>query len=518
MESLQQLLARAPCAIPDPVTSRIDGALVPPDTAAATLPITYPGTAEVVTQLQVADAAEVGRAVAAARASFASGVWAGMAVAERQRVLRKGQQLLQEHSATLAFLECLAAGLPMVHLQSRQVPRAAENFGFFAEFIGQQAGESFEQMPGYLTTVTRQPAGVAALLAPWNAPLALASMQLASCIAFGNSCVLKPSEYTPLSIGYMVDLLEQAGLPPGVINVVNGPGAVTGAALVAHPDIDRIAFTGGTATARAIMAAAAPRLVPLHLELGGKSANIVFDDADLEQALDGSLINIFANNGQICIAGSRILVQRGIADRFIPAFVERARHIRVGDPMDPDSEMGPLAFAAHLQRVQEHIAGALADGARLLVGGAGLPELGAGYFLQPTVLQVESNALPICQREVFGPVATIQLFDRGEEAFSIANDSEFGLVAYVWTDSLQRTLAAQQRLEVGTVWVNTPLARDLRAPFGGFKQSGMGRDGPRQCAEFYTEEKATIVARGRVPMPRLGAGGVDISARDPGAD
>ena len=399
----------------------------------------------------------------------------------------------------------LCAGLPASHLASRQVPRAADNLDFFADYIAVMAGETFEQMPGFQTTVTRQPAGVAALFAPWNAPLALASMQVASSLAFGNTCVLKPSEHTPLSTLRMVSLLEEAGLPSGTINVVNGSGIKTGAALAGSAGIDRIAFTGGGTTARHIMAAAANHLTPVHLELGGKSANIVFDDADFERAVDGSLVNIFSNSGQICIAGSRILVQRGVSERFIAAFLERTRSLKVGNPLDPTVEVGPMAFKAHWQSVLDHIARAKSDGATLLCGGEASTDHGNGYFVTPTVFQVDHNQLPLCQEEVFGPVVSIQIFDDDEEAIALANDSRYGLVGYCWTNNLSRAQLFQQRVEAGTLWINTPLARDLRAPFGGFKQSGIGRDGPRQAAEFFTEEKATITAYGNTPIRKLGS-------------
>jgi len=384
------------------------------------------------------------------------------------------------------------------------VPRAADNLDFFADYIGVMAGETFEQLPGYQTSVTRQPAGIAALFAPWNAPLALASMQIASSLAFGNTCVLKPSEFTPLSILKLVALMEEAGLPPGTINVVNGSGAVTGAALAGSPNIDRIAFTGGGSTARQVMTAAAANLTPVHFELGGKSANIVFDDADMERAVDGSLVNIFSNSGQICIAGSRILVQRGIAKRFTEAFVARTQALIVGNPLEAQTEVGPMAFKAHWQRVLDHIERAKLDGATLLCGGEARTDLGDGYFVAPTVFQVDNNQLSLCQEEVFGPVVSIQVFDDDNEALSLANESRFGLVAYCWTSSLTRAQAFQQQVDAGTLWINTPLARDLRAPFGGFKESGIGRDGPRQAAEFFTEEKTTITALGNTPIRKLG--------------
>jgi 5-carboxymethyl-2-hydroxymuconic-semialdehyde dehydrogenase/aminomuconate-semialdehyde/2-hydroxymuconate-6-semialdehyde dehydrogenase len=474
--------------------------------AAHLIPIVYPATAERVSNLAEDGPGQVEEAVARAREAFENGPWTHYPVARRQEILRSAAGLIREHQAELAVLETLCAGLPASHLQGRQIPRAAENFDFFADYIGTMSGETFEQEPGYLTLVTREPAGVAALVAPWNAPLALASMQIASCIAFGNTCVIKPSEYTPLAVGRMVELLTEAGLPAGAVTVVNGRGAVTGEALVSSPGIDRIAFTGGTATARSIMKSASAALTPVHMELGGKSANIVFKDADLERAVDGSLINIFSNNGQMCIAGSRILVQRDIADRFIERFVARTNNIRVGDPMDPATEIGPLAFEAHLDKVLAYVALARSEGAEILAGGQRVEQLAPGYFMEPTVARVTDNSQRVCQEEVFGPFATIQVFDEPEEAIAIANDSEYGLVGYAWTENLQLGLKIQESIRAGTVWINSPLLRDLRAPFGGFKNSGIGRDGPRQCADFYTEEKATIVPRTPTPLRKMGAG------------
>lgn len=490
-----------------PVPGRINGQ--PLVFTGDRLAVINPASEQQFAWLSCANASEVDQAVSAARDNFDGrddgSSWRHMPVRERQEVLRRCAALIRQESDELARLESLAAGLPMAHLSARQVPRAAENFEFFADTIGQMAGETFEQEAGYLTLVTREPAGVAALLSPWNAPLALSSMQIASCIAFGNSCVVKPSEHTPLAIGRMVELLEAAGVPAGVINLVNGSGPVTGDALVSHPDIDRIAFTGGTETARHIMAAAAQNLTPVHFELGGKSANIVFADANLEQAVDGSLVNIFSNNGQICIAGSRILVQRAVADEFIEQFVHRTCQLRVGDPLDPRTEVGPLAYEAHLERVQSYARLAREEGAEVLCGGRRHPGFDKGYYMEPTVVKVESNQLRICQEEVFGPFVSIQVFDEEEEALAIANDSRFGLVAYAWTADLARSLRLQEGIQAGTLWINTPLLRDLRAPFGGFKQSGIGRDGPRQSAGFFTEEKATIVPRKPVSIKKLGS-------------
>jgi len=487
------------------VKARIAGASVVDDSNAEVMPLQYPATAEIVAELQEDGADRVDDAVAAARNAFTAGGWCNMPVFGRQELMRKAAMLILENQDELAMLETLCVGLPLSHLKGRQIPRAAENFSFFADIIGSLAGETFEQEADYLTLVTREPAGVAALISPWNAALALTSMQIASCIAFGNTCVSKPSEHAPLAVLRMVELLEEAGIPPGVVNVVNGRGPVTGKALAGHEGIDRISFTGSTATARSIMADASPGLTPVHLELGGKSANIIFDDADLERALDGSLVNIFSNNGQMCIAGSRILVQRGVSDRFIESFSARTGSIRVGDPMDISTEVGPLAFEAHMDKVLGYVELARTEGAEILAGGARIRELAPGFFVQPTAALVSGNRLRICQEEVFGPLVTIQVFDEAEEAIAIANDSVYGLVAYAWTENLPLAMKLQQQIRAGTLWINTPLLRDLRAPFGGFKQSGIGRDGPRQCAEFFTEEKATIVPRKLRPIRKMGA-------------
>lgn len=504
MTTIDQAIADQGLMLPDVITGYVGGESVPVEPRANQHAVYFPGTGEQIASLQEDDVAAVTNAVACARNSFKSGAWSNASTAARQAVFRRAANLIRAHATELALLECLCAGLPSSHLASRQVPRAADNLDFFADYIGVMAGETFEQLPGYQTSVTRQPAGVAALFAPWNAPLALASMQIASSLAFGNTCVLKPSEYTPLSILRMVSLMEEAGLPAGTISVINGSGGITGAALASSPDIDRIAFTGGGATARQVMAAASQHLTPVHFELGGKSANIVFDDADFDRAVDGSLVNIFSNSGQICIAGARILLQRDIAERFIEAFVARTQSLKVGNPLDPSTEVGPMAFKAHWQRVLDHIARARSDGASLLCGGEARVDLGDGYFIAPTVFQVDNNQLSLCQEEVFGPVVSIQIFDDDDEALSLANDSRFGLVGYCWTNSLARAQAFQQQVEAGTLWINTPLARDLRAPFGGFKESGIGRDGPRQAAEFFTEEKATITALGTPPIRKLG--------------
>ena len=486
------------------VTSIIDGASVSPAARGEDFAVTNPTTEAVISQLREADADEVDAAVKSARRAFDSGPWPRMDINERKDILYSIRDHLRRNSEELAYLECLNAGLPLQSVRGH-VQRMARNFEFFAEVASNVHGETYTQTKGYLTYVTREPKGVAGCISPWNAPLALASMRVATCIPWGNTCVLKPSEYTPLSMHRMVEIFHEAGLPPGVVNLVNGRGAVTGNALVTHPDIDMVGFTGGTTTGRAIAATAGRNLKPVALELGGKSANIIFESANLERALDGALASIFGNNGQQCLAGSRILIQRPILDAFIERFVERARKIKLGDPLLASTEVGPLAFKAHMDRVLSYVDVARADGAKLLTGGKRASDFARGWFIEPTAVLAPTNDARVCQEEIFGPFATFLAFDTLEEAIHIANSSKFGLVNYVWSEDLHTVMRCSREIRAGTVWVNTPLMRELRAPFGGYKESGIGRDGPQASLDFFTELKATIIPIDPIAMHRYGA-------------
>ncbi len=467
------------------------------------LPVFYPATGQQISVLVEDDAASVDVAVSVARRAFDTGPWPGLSTAERIAVLERCGQVIRDNADELARLECAATGLLLRELKERHMARAAYNFRFFADFISQRAGDRYDQTPGYLTTVVREPVGVAALIAPWNAPVALATMKIAAALAFGNTCVLKPSEQTPLALARLVALLQEV-LPEGVLTLVNGRGPVTGAALVAHPGVDLVSFTGGTETGRAIMSAAGQRLVPCTMELGGKSANVIFASADAERALDGALLGIFSNNGQQCLAGSRILVERSIYDDFVGRFVDRTQRIRVGDPTLAETELGPLASRPHMTRVLSYVDTAHADGGTLLTGGARRNDLGDGYFVTPTAVSVPSNAARTAQDEIFGPFATFLPFDTAEEAVAIANDTQFGLVSYVWSDHLPTVMTMTERLRSGVVWVNTPMMRELRAPFGGYKNSGVGREGGAACEAFYTEEKTVTLPKIPPPLRRLG--------------
>jgi acyl-CoA reductase-like NAD-dependent aldehyde dehydrogenase len=492
-------------AVPNRITAFIDHVSLAAG-GGHVLPVVNPADERTVSELEESDATVVDRAVRAARRAFNEGPWPRMDVAERQAILRRLAVLIREHARELAYLECLSSGIPMRHLSLGQIPRAALNFEFFAEFIGQCAGQVYTQDPRHMTLVTREPVGVGALIGPWNAPLALTSMKIAGCIAFGNCCVAKPAEQTPLAVARLMGLIVEAGVPAGVVNMVCGRGTVTGDALVRHPEVDLVSFTGGTATGRTVMAAAGAGLKPCSLELGGKSANIIFASADLERALDGALLGIFSNNGQQCLAGSRILVERSIAPAFIDAFIARTARLKIGDPMDASTEIGPLAFRAHLDRVLSFVDVARGEGAKLLIGGARAAGFDRGFYMQPTAVMASDSRARICQEEVFGPFATFLVFDDLDHALAIANDSRFGLVSYIWSEHMPTVLRASRALRSGVVWVNTPMVRELRAPFGGVKESGMGREGGQSSMQFYTAEKTTAIPVGSVPMARLGLG------------
>jgi acyl-CoA reductase-like NAD-dependent aldehyde dehydrogenase len=496
-----------PAAIPPLITSLIGGRKLA--ASGPRLDVIDPRDGRKASELAEADAAEVDLAVAAARRAFATTGWARLATEKRQEMLLKLHDIVLAHADELARLECANLGVVLRELRERHIKRAAYNFRFFAEHIGQTRGQLYDQMAGYRSLVVREPVGVAALIAPWNAPTALASMKVAAALAFGNACVLKPSEQTPLALARFVELLHEAGLPDGLVNLVNGQGHVTGQALVAHRDVDLVSFTGGTATGRLIAAEAGRRLRPVTMELGGKSANIIFASADYERALDAALVGIYSNNGQQCLAGSRILVEASIADRFIADFTARAARIRIGDPLDDATELGPLASAAHRARVLSFVGKAADDGARLLTGGGAASlagDLSGGFYMQPTAVLASSSKAVVCQEEIFGPFAAFMTFKTYDEAVTLANDTDYGLVSYVWSDHLPTVERASRDLRSGVVWVNTPMVRELRAPFGGYKDSGLGREGGEACEQFYTHVKTVTTPSAPVTPRKLGLG------------
>jgi len=468
------------------------------------LSIINPATEAVIAEIEDADAAAVGQAVEAAHQAFLTGPWRKMSVDARQAVLRQCAQILVAHADELAQIETDNTGIPLRQAKDRHVLRAAYNFNFFADYIGQTSGAVYDQTADYLTWVVREPVGVAGLISPWNAPVALGSMKIAAAIAFGNSCVIKPSEQAPLGLMRLVELLGQAGLPPHVVRLVNGRGAVAGDALVRHPLTAVISFTGGTAAGRQILSTAGSLLKPATMELGGKSANIIFASADYERALDAALLRIYSNNGQQCLAGSRILVQRPIAARFIDDFVARTRGLRVGSPLDPLTELGPLASRRHLEHVLSFTPTGAGEGVRLLTGGRRAQSFDRGYYVEPTVVRLADQSHRICQEEIFGPFAALSVFDTAEEAYAMANGTRYGLVSYVWSQDVDTIAEAQQALTSGVVWCNTPMMRELRAPFGGVKDSGLGAEGGQACESLYTRAKTISMPRRRLPVRKLG--------------
>ncbi|MDA8200996.1 MAG: 5-carboxymethyl-2-hydroxymuconate semialdehyde dehydrogenase [Thermaerobacter sp.] len=461
-----------------------------------------PATGAVITHVAAGDARDVARAVAAAAEAFHEGPWARRGGAYRAPFLERIAQLMRAHAEELSWLETLDTGIPIRQTRG-QIARAAENFRFFAARAREMTGATYP-VPGFLNYSLRQPVGVAGLITPWNTPLMLESWKLAPCLAAGDPLVLKPAEWSPLTADRLAHLIAEAELPVGVFNLVHGYGETAGASLVAHPGVRLISFTGETSTGRTIMQNGANTLKRFSMELGGKSPVLVFDDADLERALDAALFGMFTLNGERCTAGSRLLVQDTVADRLVPELVRRVGRIRVGDPFDETTDLGPLIHPEHWERVMSYVALAPQEGARVAVGGRRPPHLPAGSYLEATVLTGVTPGMRVAREEIFGPVLAVMTFTDEAEAVALANEVDYGLAAYVWTSDVTRAHRVAEALEAGMVWVNSPNVRDLRTPFGGSKMSGMGREGGEWSFDFYTEWKSVQVALNPADIPRLG--------------
>jgi aminomuconate-semialdehyde/2-hydroxymuconate-6-semialdehyde dehydrogenase len=448
-----------------------------------------PWTREPWADVALGGADDADRAVQAARRAFDQGPWPRMGYAGRGALLHRFADLIEANAELLALADSTDMGKPVSDARTRDVPRTAANYRFFADHARLATGDVLPMDTGHHAYTRFEPAGVVAAIAPWNFPLMLASWKVAPALAWGNTVVLKPAEDTPASAAIMARLALEAGLPPGVLNVLHGYGPHSaGSALTEHPGVDRITFTGESATGRVIARAAAANLVPVSLELGGKGANIVFDDAALDNAVDWSIKAIFSNAGQVCLAGSRLYVQRGIYGEFLDRFTAAAQALVVGDPKDPATQLGPLASQEHWKKVRSYLDSIEPDGGTIRAGGPG-----DGWVVLPTIVENAPPTARVCREEVFGPVVTVTPFDTDDEAIAQANDTPYGLNAMIFTENLSRAHRASAALKAGTVWVNCFFIRDLRAPFGGVGDSGIGREGGNFSREFFTEPKAVVM-------------------------
>ncbi|KQV93452.1 aldehyde dehydrogenase [Streptomyces sp. Root369] len=454
-----------------------------------------PRDGQVLAHVADAQPAEVDAAVAAARRAFDSGPWPRLAPADRGRVLLRIADLLEEQRHRLALTVSLEMGKPITDAYDIELRAAINTFRWYGQLADKLTDESPHTAPDALALVTREPAGVVGAVVPWNFPLTLASWKVAPALAAGCTVVLKPSENSPLSALLLGRLATEAGLPPGVLNVVTGDGPTAGRAIGLHPDVDVLAFTGSTAVGRHFLRYAADsNLKRVWLELGGKSPNIILPDApDLEKAAETAAWGIFFNQGEMCTAPSRLLVHSSVAERVTDTIVARARELRIGDPLDPATEMGALVGERHLQRVLEHIGTGLNEGARLRAGGSRTLTDTGGSYLQPTVFDHVDPGMRLAREEIFGPVLSVLTFDDLDEAVALANDTEYGLAAGLWTSDLSTAHQVSRALKAGTVWVNCYEEGDLTVPFGGVKQSGNGRDKSAHAIEKYTELKTTWI-------------------------
>jgi aminomuconate-semialdehyde/2-hydroxymuconate-6-semialdehyde dehydrogenase len=435
-------------------------------------------------------AADVDLAVAAAKAAFPA--WSSLSAAERSSWLMKVSNAIDAKLDTLAIAESKDNGKPLKLATAVDIPRARDNFKFYATAILHDAYETHDMGVNGFNYTLRQPIGVAGCISPWNLPLYLFSWKIAPALAAGNTVVAKPSEVTPATAYLLSEILDEIGFPKGVLNIVHGLGAEVGAAIVAHNDTNIISFTGGTQTGKAISSVAAPMFKKISLELGGKNANVIFDDCDFEDAVNTSVRSSFANQGQICLCGSRIYVQRGIYEKFKAAFLERVNGLTVADPLSDKARMGAVVSREHMEKVLSYIELAKEEGGTLLTGGHRVQLDGRcekGYFIAPTVFENLPAGCRTNQEEIFGPVVTLTPFDTEEEALAMANGTAYGLAATIWTSDLKTAHRMAAALHAGIIWVNCWLLRDLRTPFGGVKQSGVGREGGFEALRFFTEPK-----------------------------
>jgi len=456
-----------------------------------------PATGKSYSQVADSDNRDVELAVAAAERAFAD--WSQTPALERSRILLRIADCIERDLEKLARAESIDTGKPFSLARSLDIPRAASNFRFFATAILHTESEAHVTDNVAFNYTLRQPRGIAGLISPWNLPLYLLSWKIAPAIAVGNTAIAKPSELTPMTAYLLCELCREAGLPNGVVNIVHGTGPTVGAAITGHPKIGTISFTGGTVTGRKVAEMCAPLFKKVSLELGGKNPNIIFADADLDAAIAGSVRSSFANQGQVCLCGSRVFVERSAYKDFVDRFVDRASKLKVGDPLEPTTDQGAMVNKTQLDKVKFYVDLAQREGGEIVLGGSAPESINDrcrdGYFFPPTVI----TGLPVSCRtnreEIFGPVITITPFDSEEEVIGYANDTDYGLASSIWTQNLSRAHRVAEQIHTGTVWVNCWLVRDLRVPFGGMKQSGVGREGGEEALRFFTEAKNICIAK-----------------------
>jgi len=453
-----------------------------------------PSNGEIYSQIPNSSKEDVENAYIAAKAAFPG--WSQTTLDERSRIMLKVSELIEANLDKLAEAESKDNGKPVWLAKAVDIPRASSNFRFFSNAITQFASESHESVGQQAINYTlRQPIGVVGCISPWNLPLYLFTWKIAPAIAAGNCVVAKPSEVTPMTAYLLGEICNEAGLPKGVLNIVHGLGTSTGQAIVEHSDIKAISFTGGTATGAHIARTAAPMFKKLSLELGGKNPNIIFADCDYEEMLKTTVRSSFANQGQICLCGSRIFVEESIYEQFKTDFVQRVKNMKVGHPSDEKTKVGALVSKQHLEKVLSYIDIAKEEGGKVLYGGKQLIIDGYenGYYMKPTIIEVKTDECRVNQEEIFGPVVTIMPFSNEDEVLQMANKVKYGLSATLWTNDLKRTMRMTNQLQAGIVWVNTWLMRDLRTPFGGVKDSGVGREGGFEALRFFTETKNVCI-------------------------
>jgi betaine-aldehyde dehydrogenase len=454
-----------------------------------------PATGDTLAEVAEADKADIDKAVAAARRAF-EGKWSKMSARDRGRLLYKLSQLIEQNAADLAAIETADNGKPIKESLYVDLPQVVENFEYFAGWATKIEGETIP-VPGKMFNYTlREPIGVCGQIIPWNFPLLMAAWKLAPALAAGNTVVLKPAEQTPVGAMELARLIQEAGFPEGVVNIVPGYGETAGAALAAHPGIDKIAFTGSTEVGKMIAKAAADNLTKVSLELGGKAPNIVFADSDIDQAVAGAMMGIFYNQGQVCCAGSRLFVEESVKDQFLDKLSDKAGKITVGDPMNKSTQMGPQVSEEQLNRIKGYVDVAREEGATVLAGGQS-PQLDAafqkGYFFSPTIFSEVKNSMRVAQEEIFGPVVSVISFSDEDDLIKQANDTIYGLSAGIWTRDITRAHRFAKEIKAGVVWINTYNMFNAASPFGGYKQSGYGREMGRHALDLYTQVKSVWV-------------------------